>query len=343
MEQVGAGRGPVRVAVVGATGYAGAELVRLLLDHPGVEPAFLSSERSAGAAVERVLPSVRNHPGARGLRLRPLAELPEVDVAFGCLPGGRLPGVLPLVADRAERVVNLAGDFRLVDPAQVAEHYPASVGRSEPFAYCVPEFGVPGERLLNLPGCMAVATLYALYPLVAGGLVEPDVVVDAKTGSSGGGKDPTEHPAERFGNFRPHKPHGHRHGPEVLRALRALAGAEVDLQFSTHSLDVARGVLVSAYSTLRDGVTGVDVRRAYLTAYATTPFVRVRGHGLPTVKTVVGSNVAEVAALVRGRRVVTVATLDNLLKGAAGQAVQALNRLSGFPEHLGLPFTAVAP
>ncbi|MFI9815805.1 N-acetyl-gamma-glutamyl-phosphate reductase [Saccharothrix variisporea] len=335
--------GKVRVAVVGATGYTGAELVRLLLDHPHVELAFLSSERSAGKPVDRVLSSVRNHPAAAGLKLRPLAELSDVDMAFGCLPGGELPGRMPLLAERAKHVVNLAGDFRLTDPVAAARHYPGSASWTEPFSYHVPEFGEPGERFLNLPGCMAVTSIYALYPLLAEGLVEPDPVVDAKTGSSGSGRTSTEHPADRFGNFRAHKPHGHRHGPEVAQALRSLTGVDVDLQFSTHSLDVARGILVTAYSRLRSGVSEVDVKRAYVKAYRRTPFVRVRNHGLPALKTVVGSNVAEVAPQVQGDRCVTIAALDNLVKGAAGQAVQTLNQVFGLPEHTGLPFTAVAP
>jgi N-acetyl-gamma-glutamyl-phosphate/LysW-gamma-L-alpha-aminoadipyl-6-phosphate reductase len=343
---------PVRIAVVGASGYTGAELVRLLLGHPNAELTFVSSERSAGTPVDRVLPAVRNHPAVAGLRLRPLAELSDVDIAFGCLPGGELPARMPLLAERAKHVVNLAGDFRLAGKEAARRHYPESASWTEPFDYHVPEFagGAPGSRFVNLPGCMAVTTIYALYPLLAENLIEPDPVVDAKTGSSGSGRTSSEHPADRFGNFRAHKPHGHRHGPEISEALGRLTGTEVDLQFSTYSLDVARGILVSAYSTLRPGVTEVEVKRAYAKAYRQTPFVRVRGTtrgapggGLATLKTVIGSNVAEVSPQVSGNRCVTIATLDNLIKGAAGQAVQTMNQIFGLPEHTGLPFTAVAP
>ncbi|MGW4651715.1 N-acetyl-gamma-glutamyl-phosphate reductase [Kitasatospora sp. NPDC004289] len=337
------------VAVLGATGYTGSELIRLLLDHPAAELVFVSSERSAGKTVGSVLPWLRNHPAAAKLTYRPLDELPEVDVAFGCLPGGELPGRMGLVADRAQRVLNLAGDFRLRDPKQAAAHYPASAQWTEPFAYYVPEFGeLPPGRFVNLPGCMAATTLYALQPLLAAGLIEDDVVVDVKTGSTGSGRRISEHPAERSGNFRVHKPFGHRHGPEVAQALADHAGAVPDLQFSTYSLDTARGIVATAYSRLRDGAGSLEVRRAYAAAYGGTPFVRFRPapkspQDFPMLKSVVGSNVAEVAVAVRGTRVVTVAALDNLLKGAAGQAVQAFNRLHGLPEVTGLPFTAVAP
>jgi len=344
-----ADRKPIRVAVAGATGYTGAELVRLLLDHPHVELALLSSERAAGQPVGRLLPAVRNHPGVAKATLRPLAELPEVDIAFACLPGGSLPDRMPLLAERAKYVVNLAGDFRLKDPATAARHYPESAAWTEPFAYHVPEFSpAPEHRFLNLPGCMAVASVYALYPLLRDDLVEERVIVDAKTGSSGGGKGGDEQPADRFGNFRPHRLHGHRHAPEVVQALGDLTGRRPSLRFATFSLDVARGILVSAYTTLRSGRTALDVRRAYARAYAGTPFVAARpapksAGDLPSLKSVVGSNVAEVGFQVRDDECVAVATLDNLLKGAAGQAVQTMNQVFGFDQTTGLPRTAVAP
>jgi N-acetyl-gamma-glutamyl-phosphate reductase len=349
----------VRVAVVGASGYTGGELIRLLLDHPGVELAFLSGERNAGAPVGAVHPWLRNHPAARTLTFRPLAELADsadVDVAFGCLPTGTLPEVLPAVAERVTWVFNVAGDFRLRDRAEIAAHYPASLDNPAPFRYFVPELSklselsgqVFDDRLVNLPGCMAVASLYALYPLFANELVEHRVVVDAKTGSSGGGRGGGEHPAERAGNFRVHKPHGHRHLPEIRQAIAEFTGVVPDLQFSTHSLDVPRGILVTGYARLRPGVAALDVKRAYARAYVGKPFVRVRTapktpQDFPMLKAVVGSNVAEVAVSVHGTEVVAVAALDNLVKGAAGQAIQAMNLALGLDETMGLPRTAVAP
>ncbi|MEU8467850.1 N-acetyl-gamma-glutamyl-phosphate reductase [Streptomyces sp. NPDC029006] len=347
----------IRVAVIGASGYTGGEVIRLLLEHPHVELAFLSAERAAGAAVGSVHPWLRNHPRTAGLTFRPLAELADtepVDIAFGCLPTGTLPERLPLIAQHAKRVLNLGGDFRLRDTGDIRLHYPDTAAHppQEDFAYYVPELSpaVPGGRFVNLPGCMAVTTIYALYPLFAQGepLVTDRIVVDAKTGSTGGGRGSGEPPAERTGNFRVHKLHGHRHAPEIRQALADFTGTEVDLRFSTHSLDVARGIMVTAYSELRDGVTALDVKRAYAKAYVGRPFVRVRPapkapQDFPMLKAVVGSNVAEVALSVRDGQCVTVAALDNLIKGAAGQAVQAMNLISGFPEAAGLPTTAVSP
>ena len=342
----------VRVAVVGASGYTGGELTRLLLDHPQVELAFLSAERHAGASVGQVHPGLRNHPAAAGLKFRPLVELVDVDVAFGCLPTGALPAVLPAIAERAKRVLNLAGDFRLHNLKELQTEYADSVKNPplEPFEYYVPELsdGPPEGRFVNLPGCMAVATLYALYPLFANSLVMPQVVADAKTGSTGGGRGGNEHPAERAGNFRVHKLHGHRHLPEIRQAVTELTGTAPDLQFSTHSLDVPRGIMITAYARLRPGVTALDVKRAFARAYVGKPFVRVRPspkapQDFPMLKAVVGSNVAEIAVSVRGDQCVAVSALDNLVKGAAGQAIQAMNLMLGFDETMGLPLTAVSP
>jgi len=342
----------LKVAVIGASGYTGGEVVRLLLEHPHAELTFLSAERHAGAAVGTVHPWLRNHPGAAGLKFRPVAELPDVDIAFGCLPTGALPERLPLLAERAKRVLNLAGDFRLRDPHEIRTHYPKTAAHppQDDFAYFVPELSpeIPESRFINLPGCMAVTTIYALYPLLAGNLAQARVIVDAKTGSTGGGRGGGEPPAERSGNFRVHKLHGHRHAPEIHQALAELTGTALDLQFSTHSLDVPRGILVTAYARLGDGVEPLDVKRAYAKAYVGRPFVRVRPapkapQDFPMLKAVIGSNVAEVAVSVRNGECVAVAALDNLIKGAAGQAIQTMNLISGLDETAGLPRTAVSP
>ncbi|MGW8883115.1 N-acetyl-gamma-glutamyl-phosphate reductase [Streptomyces sp. NPDC055749] len=345
----------IRAAVIGGSGYTGGEVIRLLLEHPHVELAFLSAERNAGAAVGSVHPWLRNHPKAAGLKFRPLdqlADIDTVDIAFGCLPTGALPERLPLIAAHAERVLNLGGDFRLRDSQDISTHYPKTSAHPplEDFAYFVPELSpaVPESRFISLPGCMAVTSIYALYPLFAASLVDNHVIVDAKTGSTGGGRSSDEPPAERTGNFRVHKLYGHRHAPEIHQALAEFTGAALDLQFSTHSLDVARGIMVTAYTRLRPGVSALDVKRAYAKAYVGKPFVRVRPapkapQDFPMLKAVVGSNVAEVAIAVRDGQCIAVAALDNLIKGAAGQAIQAMNLISGFDETAGLPTTAVSP
>jgi N-acetyl-gamma-glutamyl-phosphate reductase len=335
------GNDTVKVAVLGASGFIGAELIRLLTAHPKAEPVFLSSQQHAGRPLGQVVSGLRNSPVA-GRRLRPLDELAKVDVAFSCLPAGVLPKVLDDVSAEAGLVLNLGGDYRLHDTADIAEHYPeSSAGWRRPIPYYVPEFCPrPTEPVVNLPGCMASAGIYALYPLFAAGLVEPRVVVDAKTGSSGGGHGGAEHPALRDGNVRAHRLHGHRHAPEIRQAIGEFTGTTPDLQFSAFSLPIVRGVYAAAYTWLRPDAGAAEVRKAYAKAYADARFVRVAGGrspmALPMLKTVNGSNTAEVGASVEGARCVSVATLDNLLKGGAGQAVQAMNLICGFDEGLGL-------
>jgi N-acetyl-gamma-glutamyl-phosphate/LysW-gamma-L-alpha-aminoadipyl-6-phosphate reductase len=344
---------PASVAVVGASGFTGGELVRLLLGHPGVEVRFLSSESRAGRTVGEALVGLRSHPCGRGLRLGRLDDLPAVDVAFCCLPRGILPSRLAFVRSRAPLVVSLAGDYRLRDPAAVARHYPESLRQPRPSdaLYAVPEFTRPlaGSGVLCVPGCMAAAAIYAVRPLWAASLVEPHVIVDAKTGASGAGRGAAaQSPAERMGNLAPHKLHGHRHEPEIAQALRDARPGPLRLRLATHSLDVARGVLVTAYMELAPGVEPVDVRRAYVGAYRDAPFVNVllasrSRQRLPTLKSVLGSNVVELGFSVEDGSCVAVASLDNLVKGAAGQAVQLLNLALGLPEETGLPMAATWP
>lgn len=332
----------ITVAVLGGTGFIGAELIRLLATHPQVETKFVSSARHAGQRLGQVVPGLRNSLVGEQ-RMRSVDELSKVDVAVACLPNGALPAILEDVSGHADLVINVAGDYRLRHPDEIAKHYPESAGGwRHPIPYWVPEFcGKPIEPVLNLPGCMAAATLYALYPLFKAGLAVPQVVVDAKTGSSGSGSGSVEHPAVREGNVRVHKLHGHRHAPEVRQALSDLTGNTPDIQFSTFSLPVARGILVSAYGRLVPGAGSGDVRRAYARAYADTPFVRVNNGrtpmSMPMLKTVTGTNVAEVGVAVEDDRWVAISTLDNLIKGGAGQAIQALNRVYGLDERLGLP------
>jgi N-acetyl-gamma-glutamyl-phosphate/LysW-gamma-L-alpha-aminoadipyl-6-phosphate reductase len=331
--------GLLRCGVLGATGFVGAELIRLLSNHPRVELVAVTSEQHPGKRIGQAVPGLRNSP-ASTMTLRKLTDIPELDVAFCCFPSGVLPSHLGHIQDRANLVVNLAGDYRLRAPEERARHYPDSPAMAEA-SYYVPELAQPTRsRLVNLPGCMAVAAIYALQPLFRDDLVAPEVVVDAKTGSSGSGSQAVEHPAVRDGNVRAHRLHGHRHGAEIRQAIVDLTGKVPDLQFSVFSLPVARGVHVAVYTRLLPGRDADDVRRAYAAVYREAPFVRVHNGrsamSFPMLNTVVGTNVAELGCSVDSGRCVTVVALDNLVKGGAGQAVQAINQLNGWSPELGL-------
>ncbi|TYP79035.1 N-acetyl-gamma-glutamyl-phosphate reductase [Paenibacillus methanolicus] len=336
---------PIRVAILGGSGFTGSELYRLLGRHPYIEVAFISSESKAGVPVDRYFVHALRKKSGGSLKFSKLAELDgHYDAVFSCLPTGSLPPYIAHVAAHTDRIFNVSGDYRVNDPDLLRQHYPETLKHDIPGGshYFIPEFSAINRdaKIVNLPGCMAVASIYTLYPLVARDLIEPRVVTNANTGSSGAGKASAETHAERAHNYRPHKVHGHRHKPEIEHALKVHENRTVDLQFSTFSLDLPRGILVASYSRLKEGVTELDVKKAFHGAYAAKPFVHYfhgkSGPQGPMIKTVLGTNNAEVAAYVEGDNCVSIASIDNLIKGAAGQALQAANLYFGLPEETGL-------
>ncbi|MBW7475340.1 N-acetyl-gamma-glutamyl-phosphate reductase [Paenibacillus oenotherae] len=334
-----------RVAILGGSGFTGAELYRLLGRHPHFEVDFVSSESKAGFPVDKFYIGSVHKKKPSSLKFNKTAELDgHYDAIFSCLPTGTLPKIIRQVSEHADYIFNVSGDYRISDPELLKQHYPETLLNAFDggWHYYVPEFSRidPSVKVVNLPGCMAVATLYTLYPLVAHDLIEDRVVTDAKTGSSGGGKSTTEHHAERSHNFRAYKVHGHRHKPEVEHALALHLDRSVSLQFSVYSLDLPRGIMATSYSLLKEHVTAVDVKKAFYSSYASKPFLHYfnSGNGSPMIKTVVGTNYAEIGAYVEGRNCVSLATIDNLIKGAAGQAIQAANLYFGYPEDAGLQF-----
>lgn len=333
-----------KAAILGGSGFTGAELYRLLRRHPGFEVTFISSESNAGLPVDKYYTASIHRKKPGGLKFSRVSELDgHYDAVFSCLPTGELPKLIRQISEHADYIFNVSGDYRISDTALLQRYYPETLKHDFEggWHYFVPEFSEinRSKKVVNLPGCMAVATIYTLYPLVANDLIEERVITDAKTGSSGGGKSTSEHHAERTNNFRAYKVHGHRHKPEIEQALTYHLARTVDLQFSVYSLDLPRGIMATSYSLLKEGVTAVDVRKAFYGAYASKPFLHFipPGNGTPMIKTVNGTNFAEIGAYVDGRNCVSLATIDNLLKGAAGQAVQAANLYFGFPEEEGLP------
>jgi N-acetyl-gamma-glutamyl-phosphate reductase common form len=334
-----------RVAILGGSGFTGAELYRLLGKHPHFKVDYISSESKAGYPVDKYYIGSIHKKKLSSLKFNKIVDLEgQYDAIFSCLPTGALPKIIQEVAEHTDFIFNVSGDYRISDTDILKQHYPETLKHEfeGERSYFIPEFSRidPSVKVVNLPGCMAVATLYTLYPLVAHDLIESRVVTDAKTGSSGGGKSTTEHHAERSHNFRAYKVHGHRHKPEVEHALTVHLERSIDLQFSVYSLDLPRGIMASSYSLLKEHVTAVDVKKAFYSTYASKPFLHYfnSGNGSPMIKTVVGTNYAEIGAYVDGRNCVSIATIDNLIKGAAGQAIQAANLYFGFPEEAGLQF-----
>jgi len=342
----------MRVGIIGGSGYAGGELLRLLLPHPEAEVSFVTSRRFVGDHVYMV------HPNLRGFTTLKFTtpNIPELaercDLVFLATPHGASKEMMPSLLDRGLRVVDLSADFRLKDPAD----YPRWYGWTHPHpelleqAVCgIPEIHreeIKKADLVACPGCMAVAAILALAPVVKAGFIDGErIVVDAKIGSSGGGSEPTQasHHPERFGGVRPYKTVGHRHTTEIEQELTLVGGSEVKVAFSPHAVNMARGILDTCHVWLTRRVEERDVWSAYRGFYGGEPFIRIvkyrKGlYRLPDPKVVVGTNFCDVGFELdkHVERLVILSAIDNLVKGAAGQAVQCFNLMLGLDERTGL-------
>lgn len=346
----------MRVAVLGASGYAGSELVRLLAAHRLAEVTFLGAKESAGKSLSDVQPHLASLPIAAG-ELQPIeasAIAEAADVTLCALPNGTSASLVPDLLDAGLRVIDLAGDFRLP-----AEAYPEWYGFEHPApamlekaVYGVPELfadQVAGAELVANPGCYATAALLGLAPLLGAGLVEPGAIrVDGKTGLSGAGKSASE--ATLFTSteesLRPYRVPRHQHTPEIERGLELATGVAPPVLFVPHLVPAVRGVLTTSYATLTEGATTEALTDALAVAYAGRPFVRVIAPGsMADSKRVRGTNVIELQAVADPRTgtAVVVGAVDNLVKGAAGQAIQNLNLAAGLDEAEGLPTLGVYP
>lgn len=339
----------LRVGILGASGYVGGELLRLCLAHPRLEVVQLTSQAHRGQYAHQRHPHLR---GRTALRFQAHQDLRPVDVLFAALPHGRLAQRIDGLAGMAEWLVDLSADFRLADPSSYERWY----GREHAaphwlggFAYGLPEVGrqaLQGARRAAAPGCNAAAALLAIWPLARRGLVER-VVLDVKVGSSEAGSRwrPASHHPERAGALRTYAPAGHRHQAEVA----ALLGAQAPpIHFTVTAVERVRGVLATAHMLVPRRMEERDLWRLYRQDYGEEPFVRLvagrRGlYRLPEPKILTGSNYADVGFAVEEGRVVALAALDNLMKGAAGSALQSLNLMAGWPETLGLEFPGLHP
>jgi N-acetyl-gamma-glutamyl-phosphate reductase len=337
-----------RIAVAGASGYAGGELLRLLLAHPEVEIGTLTAGDSAGTPL-----------GAHQPHLLPLADRvleetsPETlaghDVVFLALPHGRSAELAAQLGGDT-LVIDCGADHRLTDPAAWDRWYGGEHAGSWP--YGLPELpgardALRGTRRVAVPGCYPTVTTLALFPALAAGLVAPDVVVTAVSGTSGAGKSLKPHllGAEVMGSLSAYGVGGaHRHTPEMVQNLSGAAGVPVTVSFTPVLAPLPRGILATCTAALTGD--GAGIRETYEKAYADEPFVALLPEGRwPTTAATLGANTAQVQVTVDpdAQRLVAVAAIDNLTKGTAGGAVQSMNLALGLPETMGLPLTGVAP
>jgi len=336
---------------VGGSGYVGGELLRLLVQHPNVEIVAVTSRAAKGKAVARV------HPNLRGVSLPKFSgpeALPAADVLFAGLPHGVVMHEIEHFTSAAEKVIDLSADFRLKNPADYDTWYGLTHARPsllEEFVYGMPELhrsAIKEARWVAVPGCTATAAILPLKPLVDAFDVRL-VVVDAKVGSSAGGAAVSlaSHHPERSGVVRSFKPSGHRHTAEMVQELGLPAEA---IGFSPHAVELVRGILSTCHVFIDGEFSEKDVWQAYLKAYGDEAFIRIVKersgiYRFPEPKLVSGTNYCEIGFErdPRTGRLVVMAAIDNLMKGAAGQAVQCLNLMCGFPEETGLQALALHP
>ncbi|MDI6693230.1 MAG: N-acetyl-gamma-glutamyl-phosphate reductase [Anaerosomatales bacterium] len=342
----------VRAAIVGAAGYTGAELMRLVLGHPGMELALVTSSADAGRRVADLYPALASCELAF---VEPSVEAlaSSADVAFLAVPHTAAMALAPWLLEAGLTVIDLSADFRIADAAVFERWY--GVAHEVPHlldeaAYGLPELWrdrIAGARLVACPGCYPTATLLAAAPAVRAGLVVAShVVVDAKSGVSGAGRTPsaTTHFVSANESVAAYKAAAHRHTPEIEQGLERCGLAGATVTFVPHLVPMSRGLLSTVYLRCEDGVSLEEVQQVYEAAYAGEPFVTVHASGrMPATREVSGSNRAHVGIALDERAGVLVATcaIDNLGKGAASQAVQCANIVLGMPETAGLD--ALAP
>jgi len=348
-------QGRLRVSVVGGSGYAGGELLRILLGHPRVQVQQVTSNRQAGQ------PVTLSHPNLRGLTSLTFVRAEEIgdcDLLFLALPNGESMQSMEMWMTRAERVIDLGADFRL----RSAEEWTAWYGTEHAAPHLLPHFtyGVPeisADQIRNArhvagPGCEAIVSILCLYPLVRRGILKPDpIIIDAKMGSSQAGHAPTDasHHPERAGAVRSYKPTGHRHAAEIQQVFRNV-GLPASVCISATAVEMVRGVLVTIHGFAHQDLTEQELWRAFRSEYSGKPFVRIvkQTQGLyryPEPKILQGTNYCEIGFEKERRsdRVVIIGAIDNLVKGTSGNGVQCMNLMCGFPETMGLEFPGLHP
>ncbi len=345
----------VKVAICGASGYTGAELLRLLRKHPHVEITAVTSERSAGKSPADIYGHLAEFSGLAFERLDKERLLERADVFFMALPHGASQEAVNYLYEHKKIVIDLSADYRLRDRLVYEQWYGTPHNYADALKAAV--YGLPelyrerlkGASLVAVPGCYPTSAILALYPALKEGLIEAgSIVIDSKSGTTGAGRraEQSFSFSEVNEGFKAYAVASHRHTPEIEQELSGIAGASVSVDFTPHLLPIDRGILSTVYARLRKDA-GIDsVHELYRSAYSGEPFVRVLPPGmLPNIKDVRGTNVCAIGFGVNARTgtLVLVSAIDNLTKGASGQAVQCMNIVRGFAEDTALESTALFP
>lgn len=345
----------VKVAIVGSTGYGGVELIRFLLGHPGVEIASVISASSSGIPISEGFPHlseivVQNLDG-----VDPQAIAEKAEIVFTATPSGVSGKLVPELMAAGLKVIDLSGDFRIKDGEVYEAWYKHDAPQADLLAQAVYGLAeiygeqVRGAELVSNPGCYPTATLLGLIPVLEAGWIDPaSIIIDAKSGVSGAGRGTSlmTHYAEINENLKAYKVNRHQHIPEIEQTLTDITGEKVTVTFTTHLTPMTRGIMSTMYATLKGSYSESDLIGLYRDRYAGRPFVRIREAGKwPATKEVFGSNYCDIGFAVDERtgRVTIISVIDNVVKGAAGQAIQNLNLVMGWEEDCGLKLSPVYP
>ena len=343
----------VRVSIVGASGYGGGELARLLVRHPEVQLMHLTAESRQGEVMADLYPNLRTFTDAVTEALDPEQIARDSDIVFLALPNGKAMAVAPSIVTHA-RIIDLGADFRFQDARIYEQWYKTAHACPELLpdsAYGLTEFRrgeIRRAKIVGNPGCYPTAALLAILPLLHSGKVRIEgIIIDAKSGVSGAGRGLSwgTHFSEVNENVRPYNVAGHRHTPEIEQELSSALERDVAVTFTPHLIPMTRGILVTGYLPLTGSLSSEESTGILQEAYAGEPFVRVLTDGLPQTKATCGSNFCDVAVRVdrHSNMAIAIAALDNLVKGASGQAIQNMNVMLGLPEDLGLRIPGLYP
>jgi N-acetyl-gamma-glutamyl-phosphate/LysW-gamma-L-alpha-aminoadipyl-6-phosphate reductase len=349
----------VRAGIVGASGYVGGEILRILVNHPEVKVNIATSKQFKGEFVYRAHPNLRSLIDLKFSEQAVDSLANNCDVVFTAVPHGQSIKIVPALLETGLKIIDMSADYRLNDPLAYDHWYRFSHPHPDLLRRSV--FGIPelykeeirSSKFIANPGCMSITSILALAPFVKARVIDFDhIVIDAKIGSSGGGTKPSlvTHHAERYGVMRPYKPVDHRHTAEIEQELSKLAGNDVKVSMTPHAMNMVRGILCTIHSFAKEELTVPQVWKLLRDFYRDEPFIRFvkdkKGIGkYPDPKILSGSNFCDIGFEVDGRisRLLLLSATDNLMKGAAGNAIQCMNLMLGLPEREGLEFPGLHP
>ena len=345
-----------KISIIGASGYTGGELLRWALMHPEMEVFQITSERFAGQSAYKLNPNLR---GFTTLAFSPVKQLStDVDAIFICTPHKTAAPYVAQFLETGAKIIDLSADFRLKNKDTYAKYYAVHPHPEllEKAVYGIPELHreeIKNAKLVACAGCLATSVILPLAPLIKNKLILPEgIIADSKIGSSAGGAgfDISTHHPERSGTVRSYKPSGHRHTAEIEQELSALALSQVSVGLTPHGIEMVRGILSTVHARLSGKAADIDLWKAYRSFFAGSPFVRLVKdqntlYRYPEPKILQGTNYCDIGFELdkRVNRLVVIGAIDNLVKGTAGQAVQAMNLMSDFPEIEGLEFPGLHP